>query len=228
MLKKILYASCATTFAAAIGLSLINTAYAGGPDVVKPAVAPASKPQATKDVPHAYFQALLGYSKVNYKVSNFNMGIAPTSIKTAGIAFAVAVGFNFNQYFGLELGSVWFYKPELFGLPGVSTFAVMKNNVLYFAPKLMWHINKTIGLFAFAGIGYVARGELHAKTSSGFIPGVINYAIFVKPVYGAGMTYQIAQHWSLVAKWVQAPGNRQQNLPVSNFFGVGGTYHFFL
>lgn len=166
-----------------------------------------------------YISVLAGYSAVNYNNSLLRGGAQASSIKDSGLAPKVALGIDFTRFFGFEIGIIYFQKPTFYGLHG-SPF-IIKNNVFYFAGKLMWPIDHIFTIYAKGGYGWVARDGINMGSIVALRAG--NFDDFV---YGFGATCAITSHWLLDATWMQALARHNSQLPASNYLGAGINYHF--
>jgi hypothetical protein len=176
----------------------------------------------------AYFSALFGYSEVNYTNDILRNGIRATKILNGGTAVKVSLGYDFARYFGGEFGVIYFQKPRFRGVSGLSELGlpdtvIVKNNVVYLAGKFNLFFTKHFFATAKAGIGYVARSGIAVNGVVG-----LKESEIVRPVYGAGIGWLLTPHWALEANWLQAAASRGDQLPTSNFYGVGFQYRFSL
>jgi len=204
----------------------ISNSFAGGVDA-------ASKTKVTDDNAHrifkpsdqAYWQGFYiglqgGYSSVDYSSLNYGTNTIG-SFDDTGVAPQVEVGYNYNPYIAAELAVDYLHKPKLGNINGTGQTGKFKNNVVYFVAKVFLPIKTLFRVYAKAGIGYIPRDAVKVNGVN-----ILSSGEFIRPVYGVGATYRIAQDWEFETSWVQASKNTDHSLPASNFFGVGANYWF--
>jgi len=199
-----------------LSLGLVSySAYAGGQDV-----APVQK-EEIHHAPRAYFQALFGASIYNFKISDLEHGFFARNIHSSGMAYHLSLGYQIFSRLGVEFGVAWLKHPDIQGLTPGNRDYTFKNNMVYLAGTFNFPIIFGLKLFGLGGVGYVTRSIVRSKFGI-----AVDSALFFRPVYGAGVLWQVFKHWALVGSWLQMPGVTKQ--PSSNFFGLGFRYRFYV
>lgn len=171
----------------------------------------------------AYFSALFGYSSVNYTNSILQNGITAKSITGTGTGIKVALGYDFARLYGAEFGIIYFNKPAFRGISGLNEDKTIKNNVIYLAAKLNLPLGSHFFATGKAGIGYVARNGIVVNGVTALKEGEL-----ARPVYGAGLGWIINPRWVIESNWIQAAPSHNDQLPASNYYGIGFQYRFSL
>jgi len=167
-----------------------------------------------------YFTVQAGLSDVKYTNSNLSNGITARRIKTSGVNYHIGSGYQFNRWLAAEFGIIWVYKPQFLDLNGTSKDAKIKNNVVYLAARVGWPVWRFL-FYVKGGIGYIARqGFFFNKTRA------LSEGSFFTTIYGAGFLFHFTSHWGADVSWMQAPPNRHQQIPTTNFYGAGIVYSF--
>lgn len=170
-----------------------------------------------------YLGFQVGYSTVNYSTHIFTHGVTASSVNDSGQAVHVFLGYNFNRYFATELGIIYFKKPIFKNVTGAThTRIKIKNNIVYLVGKLNIPVCERFHIYAKLGVGYVVRNGIKSNNQW-----VLKEGQLVRPVYGVGASYQVARRWIISAGWMQAAGDSGEQLPASNFYGLGVAYRFY-
>lgn len=168
-----------------------------------------------------YFGAQFGYSSVNYTNADLLTGFAATSIKDSGTAIRVLLGYDYNDYLGAELSVIYAEKPIFNAINGSTLPFKIKNNVVSLVAKVGLPICPHFRVYAKGGVGYVVRNGITFGTV-----GILKEAEIFTPVYGVGAAFNFHKHWDLTASWMQAAAQSSDQLPTTNFFGIGGDFRF--
>lgn len=167
----------------------------------------------------------VGYGVVDYSGVTLTGGFQPTRIRDTGIAPKIAIGYEFNPYFGLGVSVIYFLKPVFEGLGETKITGKMKHNLvaLWMKPSLpLFHQFSLYGQF---GVGYIVRDSLKVRRGMSNI-NAIQGGEFGCWVYGLGVSYRVATHWLLDLTWIQAPASLSRQIPAANYYGVGAAYKF--
>ena len=170
-----------------------------------------------------YLTVQLGYSSADYTNAILRGGFAATRIDNSGLGYHLAIGYQFAPHFSSEFGVVWFDKIQWHGITGLPNGFKTKNNIVYFAGRILLplHFIPRLQFYIKGGIGWVARAGF---TINGVR--VLSQRNYVMPVIGAGLLYRLAQHWTLEASYIGVPSEGTYQLPWSNFIGFGGSVWF--
>lgn len=175
-----------------------------------------------------YLGADIGYSHADYEEVKLKYGYSFRSVHDSGLAPQFSLGYRFNRIAGLELAVIYFSKIIFHGV-GVHPERrdKLKHNLVYLAGKFLIPVYHQLGIYIKAGVGYVVRDRIMYGTigiqRDLFL---LQEGQFVVPVYGLGLNYQVTDHWILDGTWIGSPKNEHNQLPSSNFWGVGAIYQF--
>jgi opacity protein-like surface antigen len=140
-------------------------------------------------------------------------GTTTLNPSNTGVGGGAYLGYNLNDYFGLEAGYTH-YAPTLYTIPSGATLAVgnpsghpsISANGVHFVGKGMWPIGTTgLGLFGKAGVAII-RSTKSGTFTTGSGGGTTNY---FRPTAGVGVSYNLTQNW-------------EADVSVRRVFGGGG------
>ncbi|OGT55066.1 MAG: hypothetical protein A3F17_08210 [Gammaproteobacteria bacterium RIFCSPHIGHO2_12_FULL_41_15] len=167
-----------------------------------------------------YVGGLMGFGSVDYSNYSFPTQRRSTLIKDAGFAPAIQMGYDFTRITALEFGAIYFRKVVFYHLTPQNN-ARFKNNVAYLVSKINFLHHATMHFFVKGGLGYVVRNAVIVDCAA-----VVSGGGILRPIYGAGVHWQLATHWDLEMTWLQAAKQVTTQLPFSNFLGLGVHYDF--
>lgn len=146
---------------------------------------------------------------------------------TTGIAGGLFGGYQFNPYVAAELGYVRFHNSTLsvytpsyyWGMP-YQTTATIKQQAGEAAIKGIIPLADGFSLYGKGGLAYVdSTGNVHGAG--------LNYNSSShdwRPLYGAGLSYDITQNVTADVSWTRIQNNN--NISSINFTALGLTYYF--
>ena len=187
-----------------------------------------------------YFGAFLGYGNNHWSNINnmrFNSGYHGDSNLTnitsinnnGGFAWNLYLGYNINQYIGLQLDYSRFRNTTINGFYRTAT-SPMSNTYSEYAVtgSIVTEVpvfDTGFNLYAQLGLNYLRA------TVSGTVSSNITSSI-VKPAYGAGIKYDFGNDISVKTGWIHFTGNNAINsksyIPSIDMYGMGLTYTFVL
>lgn len=176
----------------------------------------------------AYVDIQVLRSDINYKLFYLPNGFRAAGVKTSGINFHVALGYDITSFFGVELGALWSYRSTYQKVFPISTNSFedlpedhgVKNNVVYLVGKLGWPIWR-FQLYAKGGISYVARQGFTVNNIN-----IFSSRLIATPIFGVGTLFEITPHWSVDVSYFQALPQSRYQLPTAHFIAIGGMYRF--
>lgn len=172
------------------------------------------------------------------------LGVQPTistnNKKSHGFTGRVAVGYDFNQYLGVESGFTWFhpaYRTLTFvGAPAVAGTTTGSTKTSLYAVDLMGKATIPFNNFyAFVEGGAAYVHVKHSALSANFIGTPVNFwqsgsKGFVRPKVGAGIGYNISSNLAVDVSYARIFGKgsitNPNYLPNLNTTTVGLTYKF--
>jgi len=174
-----------------------------------------------------YLSTDVGYSVADYDSLTLRNGVHQQSAKDSGVASQFNFGYGFWGLSSAEIGVVYFHKVIFNGLNVIPSYRNnIKHNLVYLAGRIGIPTGSRWWPYVKVGVGYVARDSLTALNGQGRAVSALPEGEFFVPVYGLGLYYRAGKHWVLDGTWVGAPGRAQQELPASNFYGIGVIYWF--
>ena len=175
-----------------------------------------------------YLGADVGYSDANYETVQLSYSYSFRSVDDTGVAPQFSLGYRFNKIAALELSVIYMSKIIFHGV-GVhpERYDKLKHNLVYLAGKFLVPLYQGLGVYVKAGVGYVVRDRImYGTIGAQHDIFLLKEGQFACPVYGLGVNYQVTDHWILDGTWMGAPQNKHEQLPNSNFFGIGAIYLF--
>lgn len=139
-----------------------------------------------------------------------------------GLAGRVYTGYQVNQNFAAELGLTKFHNVTE-TVNAISTKATVKTAAVDLVGKGILPLQNGFGVYGKAGVAYVKQTE---TVKSGSEKDSAS-AHKMYPTFGAGVTYSVTQNVDTDLSWtrIQKVGSKS-NIPSSDFFGLGVSYHF--
>ena len=186
------------------------------------------------DTPGFYLGLEGGYTNthnINQDVATTTGGVAVLTPSNKGVGGRAFMGFNINQYFGIE-GGFTHYAPSTYTLPGGVILAagnpvghpVITENGFDLVGKGMWSFPYGFGIFGKAGVAIIRTSKAGTFTTSStgtIATGTTNY---VRPTAGLGLTYNLTQAWQTqftVTRVFSGSGFQSADL-----IALGISYHF--
>ncbi|SRR5579883_96101 len=215
MKKKILTAAVATL--AATGLAAAHAAVNG-----------------------AYVGGILGYGNVHEgntsstDVTEIEPGLTGTSNFSSndrGIAGQIFGGYQFTQNFAAELGVTKFSNAtqkvtgSVAGVALPTIKGTVKTSAVDLVAKGMLPLQNGFGLYGKLGVAYLmASADVKAEGLGSASASQHN----LYPTFGVGASYDINQNLVADVSWnrIQKVGSSNSNLPSTDLFGAGLSYHF--
>lgn len=136
-----------------------------------------------------------GYANTHWS----NLDIQGVSISDSGFAGRVFLGYDFNQFIGLETGYIYLPKSTADGFDGSIT-----NYAFDFLAKLAVPVTSGLSLYAKAGLGYL-RSNLSTDFNDGGDRSTVNAA------FGVGAGYEVIPNLALNLSWMRYTGNGSLN-----------------
>ncbi len=167
-----------------------------------------------------------------------------------GIAGRLFAGYQFNSYFGLELGYYRFNRMQVntdlqfkTTIPNLDvdwpidfkTHASVNTTVFDLVTKIILPITNKFSLYGKAGIAYLdVRGDASVKV---VVPVVDNATVSISlssnpamnliyPTFGLGMNYDLTTHVSTDFSWIRIQQINSHAFPSTDFVSLGLLYHF--
>jgi hypothetical protein len=172
--------------------------------------------------PGFYVQGALGQSNTNPNASADWGNVSSGSSKGTGFAGRLAAGYQFDQFWGAELGWTAFAKTEYSNLNKIAgNNASYTQNVFDVLGKASYSFDNGFGVFAKAGVGFVRQ----SNSAVAGIVGGISKINATRPTAALGVRYDFNQNVGVDLSWQRyfKGGNLTQN---SDFYGVGLIYSF--
>lgn len=161
------------------------------------------------------------------------MGPAKTTVDNDNIGGRAYIGYQFNRFLSLEGGYTQYSDTVLNNVYGVrgqdqSLFEGALDGVV----KGSFPITKRVSIYAKGGAAYVFTQNLPDYKPTALTlanaPNLLdvdtNNIYEFRPTYGAGVNVDITQRLSADVSWSQIVGG--DNVPTTNFAGVGLAFHF--
>ncbi len=141
-----------------------------------------------------------------------------------GFAGRLYVGYDFNNYFGTELGYIYLPKAKVkFG--GTELYSI-KNYAVDLFGKLSMPIANGFGVYAKAGAAYFKSTAGDDDDSLNLLTGSASH---VGPAYGVGLFYQITPQFAADLSWTRYSGEGKWDndyQPNPDVFMFGLSYKF--
>ncbi len=177
---------------------------------------------ANAALPGYYVGGQLGWADTNYSSGDLkgNASVSPITsagIDDTGIAGRIYGGYQFNQFWGAELGYDQFSNTEIKHINGINGLnATIKEYAIDLQGKGTIPISDSFGLFGKAGLAYQ---KINTDNPLSGNPGRIN------PAFGAGMAYNFTPNFSVDVAWnhIQKWGGP---IPSTDMFTGGVGYNF--
>lgn len=170
-----------------------------------------------------YLGASVGSGHYRHICNGTPAGASCDNDDVAGRAF---VGWQFNQYFGLELGAAYLGKTQ-FEVAGVDVASVRNRNV-DLVGVFSYPIHSMFSVYGKAGI---ARNRTTASTA--LIPGVLTSVsasdTSTNLTYGAGVRYNFTRNWAARAEWQRYHFGDDSFVPSDkiDYFSLGLLYGWY-
>jgi opacity protein-like surface antigen len=176
-----------------------------------------------------YVGAQAGYAYLHYPKSwltddpNF---ISVGSVDNKGFASRVHVGYDFNQYFAMEMGYIYlprikFNDITISGGSGINES--FRQSVIDFLAKGTLPLNGGFDLYGKAGIASVNRDDLEATAGGVTVKSNVKDTKTVAAL-GVGMDYRLINN--LVADLGYMHYFNSGDLEATDFIGLGIAYRF--
>lgn len=204
---------------------------------------------ANATVPGVYFSAQLGNanthmaSKTDLGAIQDKFSLDSPNLSNNGLTGRLAIGYQFNQNFALEMGYMPLRKKELHSVikaymqhvpVNFSLSAALKQDVIDLAGKRMVPISDKFNLYAKLGVAYVSSRININKKIVGLKDGSTQIMKLPSPIVrhtwapevAVGANYEITPNTSVDVSWmhIQPLGkNRPGNI---DFVAVGMAYNF--
>lgn len=138
-----------------------------------------------------YTNLQLGYGWTGYNSTDLN--IRGFDISKSGFSGRIDVGYNFNEYFGAEIGYLYLPKIEFKNINGYGINLSFRQTVFDLLAKGTLPLVNNFDAFVKGGLAWVHRGSVEASgygvTISG--SGSDNKAV---PVLGIGSSYHFTEN----------------------------------
>jgi len=129
------------------------------------------------------------------------------NISTSGFAARGYVGFDFNQYIGLETGYTYLPTTDVTLFTGVPQFNI-KSYAIDLLAKLSVPITNVFGLYAKAGGSY-----LHSNFSNSLAaPAGDSSSSNIGPAFGVGAEYEVIPNLAIDLSWMRFSGQSNQSV----------------
>ncbi|PHQ81557.1 MAG: hypothetical protein COB66_01960 [Coxiella sp. (in: Bacteria)] len=168
-----------------------------------------------------------GYGFINYNNIALSNNYTATAPNKTRFAARPVGGYFFNRYIGVELSTIYFMNPEFTSVTNSAGTVRFPNksilNNLTYAGAIgnISLLAKRLYLQPLVGIGFIGRkGILDGNTI------VLKQGTFVRPVFGLGFRVMMHKGWYASTAWRYTPMNKSDQLPATNFVGVGAGYQF--
>ncbi|MBX3709016.1 MAG: outer membrane beta-barrel protein [Gammaproteobacteria bacterium] len=197
---------------------------------------------ADASTPGPYIGVGLGPSRLETSDQYvFNTSRAANTKELGGLGGRAYVGYNFNEYQGIEAGITRYAKSYYFGsMNNASSSLEYSMNAIDLIAKTYLPIGeKRINLYALGGIAAV-KNHVQFKNDAG-IPFLSDFITSdngseahhnLRPIYGAGVGYDIPKsHFtaSVELTRIQGMGNTKANttaMPSADMLSFSLSYHF--
>lgn len=176
---------------------------------------------ALNHVTSFYLGALVGWSSANYNQYLLILSKAPATITDTGYATAFQIGYRVNAKLAAEMCAIYFQRIVITNkYTRRKSDGRFRNNMVYLVGKLSFPPAQNLKFFIKGGLGYIARSSVSYRGIT------VTGGELVRPVYGAGMNWRMANHWDLELTFMQARELATKQLPTSNYLGLGAHYLF--
>lgn len=134
-----------------------------------------------------------------------NLESNAVSVSGTGFAGRAFLGYDFNQYFGVETGYIYLPTAEFRGKDG-TPFANMAEDINNYAFDLLGKISipvtSGLKLYAKAGVGYLHSGTALFNDDS---------TSHVGPAFGVGAGYEVVPNLTINLSWMRYSGDGKLN-----------------
>jgi OmpA-OmpF porin, OOP family len=187
-----------------------------------------------------YIGGQVGYGKAGYgsDIRDFFKSAPNSNTDEGGIAGRGYVGYQFNQYIGIETGYTIFSDHTYKGYDSYNGYGLsVEDKLKTDAWDILGKVGMPFGNSGFsgnvkAGVAYImAKSELSAS-SSGTTVSVSDETNAWKPVAGAGVAYNFNKNLAVDVSYLHYFGSnshlfdRNISAPNADFVGVGISYRF--
>jgi opacity protein-like surface antigen len=130
-----------------------------------------------------------------------NLAVTHLSISDSGFAGRAFLGYDFNQYFGVESGFI-FLPDAKFSVDNIDADAKIRNYAIDLLAKVSVPVTSGFKLYAKAGAGY-----FNSKLSSS-LPGEEGQTnSHVGPAFGVGAGYEVVPNLTINLSWMRYSGH---------------------
>jgi OOP family OmpA-OmpF porin len=180
---------------------------------------------ASADLPGFYAGGELGLSNIHDSDNPFNSEDGGT-----GLGAGAQIGYQFNPYIAAEAGYLYFHNVDQNGNYFGPWNATYKEQAVDLVAKGTLPLNQYISLYGKAGAAYVdAQTEVTGNVMTPWGFPAVGYSATqtyhpIRPVYGVGVSYNIAPNVSADLGWTRVQSN--STIPNADIATLGLTYHF--
>lgn len=188
-------------------------------------VAPAAAPQGAYNGAGFVLGAQAGYADTHWDNLNESLNAFgqtfTTELDSKGFAGRLFAGYDFNHYFGAELGYI--YLPKVDVKINGDKVGDIKNYAVDLLGKLNAPIANGFSVYAKAGVAYLKSSANDNADDN------LDSTSHVGPAFGVGLAYQITPQFSADLSWTRYSGEGKLQgdyQPNPDVFLVGVSYKF--
>lgn len=184
---------------------------------------------ATAAVPGFYAGVQGGWSNIAYNTSDYVVDAG--SVKKSGFGGRPFIGYQLDQYFGIETGYTWYAKNKLrngsyYDVSSIVTTGDFKQSAWDIVAVGTLPLEQGFSLYAKGGAAYV-----NAKATETATDASLNGSFTIsdsthewRPVAGVGVSYDFNEMVSGDVSWTRVFSG--SGIANSDLAAVGVTYHF--
>jgi opacity protein-like surface antigen len=170
---------------------------------------------------NSYIGLHVGYVDYGFSNSQLTSGFGAESIRVPHLAFrALLFGHEFNKYFSSQvsyLRPVEWVRYENVNADRSSHSVWM--NVAGLTAKLHLPVNERLSVYGEGGLGFITRKGFEVNGTP-----AVKDVVYATMLSGAGVTYHLNSHWSLVAGTTFSPAHPLDAQPRTSFVSTGLNY----
>lgn len=177
------------------------------------------------------FYGLIGIGRGYTHFNNTSFSPSPEYHSNDWVyAGRVALGFNIDNYIGIEAGSRFFNPRKIANVANIALNGTVKQQAYTLQTVINWPLTRSLDVFAKFGPAYVSI-KRNIEASSGQIAAAGLQTDRIKqwePVYGVGLALRLTAGAgpSLFAEYSTIQEDKDKKLPKSELYMLGAIFKF--